>query len=347
MVIVATAIVAVFGLGETSGVNVVGEIPRGLPTFALPMFSAHDFVTLIPLALTVSFVGFLESVSVAKALAAKRRQKIDANQELIALGAANLAAGVTGAYPVAGGFSRSVVNFSAGANTGLASLITAALIAMTVLFLMPLFYYLPQAVLAAVIIVAVAGLIDVATPRRFWRYDKADAAALFLTFAAVLALGIAKGILIGVGSTIALYLWRTSRPHMAVVGRVANTEHFRDVQRHEVQTLPHILALRIDESLYFANTKHVEEFILCAAADRPQLRHLVLICSAINFIDASALETLTDLMTRLREAGIQLHLAEVKGPVMDRLARTEFVKQLGRDHISLSAQAAFEKLADA
>jgi SulP family sulfate permease len=184
-------------------------------------------------------------------------------------------------------------------------------------------------------------------PLRLWRYNKADAAALVLTFVAVLALGVAKGILIGVAATIALYLWRTSRPHMAVIGRIANTEHFRNVGRHDVQTLPHVLLLRIDENLYFANAKHIEEFVLCAAADRPRLRHLVLICSAINFIDASALETLGDILTRLRDAGIQLHLAEVKGPVMDHLARTEFLQQLGPEHIFLSTHAAFEKLAAA
>ncbi len=347
VVIVGTAIVAAFGLGETSGVNIVGEIPRGLPKFALPALGASEFLPLIPLALTVSFVGFLESISVAKSLAAKRRQKVDSNQELMALGAANLAAGVTGAYPITGGFSRSVVNFSAGANTGLASLITATLIAVAVLFFTPLFHHLPHAVLAAVIITAVAGLMDFAMPRRLWRYNKADAAALLLTFSAVLAVGIGKGILIGAGSTIALYLWRTSHPHMAVVGRVANTEHFRNVLRHDTKTLPHVLMLRIDENLYFANTKHVEDFILCAVADRPKLRHLVLICSAINFIDASALETLTDLVTRMRDAGIQLYLTEVKGPVMDRLTHTKFLDQLGREHVFLSTEAAYEKLADA
>jgi SulP family sulfate permease len=346
-VIVGTAIVAAFGLGETSGVNIVGEIPRGLPKLAFPALGVSEFLPLIPLALTVSFVGFLESISVAKTLASKRRQKVESNQELIALGAANFAAGVTGAYPVTGGFSRSVVNFSAGANTGLASLITAALIAVSVLFLMPLFHHLPQAVLGAVIILAVAGLIDFATPRRLWRYNKADAAALILTFVTVLALGIEKGILIGAASAIILHLWRTSRPHMAVVGRVANTEHFRNVLRHETQTLPHVLMLRIDESLYFANATHVEDFVLCAAAERPQLRHLVLICSAINFIDASALETLTSLVTRLHDAGIQLYLTEVKGPVMDRLARTEFLEQLGHERVFLSTQAAYEKLGSA
>ena len=344
-VILGTAIVAVFSLGHTTGVSIVGEIPRGLPKLAFPTLGASEFLSLIPLALTISFVGFLESVPVAKTLAAKRRQKVRSNQEFIALGAANIAAGMTGAYPVTGGFSRSVVNFSAGANTGLASLITAALIAVSVLFLMPLFYHLPQAVLGAVIILAVAGLIDFATPRRLWSYNKADAAALILTFVAVLAVGIGNGILLGVASTITLHLWRTSRPHMAVVGRIANTEHFRNVLRHETQTLPDVLMLRVDESLYFANAKHIEDFVLCSAAERPRLRHLVLICSAINFIDASALETLASLLARLRDAGIQLYLTEVKGPVMNRLAETDFLAQLGKDRVFLTTQAAYEKLA--
>jgi sulfate permease, SulP family len=347
VVIVATAVVAVFGLGKNNGVGIVGEIPRGLPKLAFPALGASEFLSLLPLALTVGFVGFLESVSVAKTLASKRRQKIESDQELIALGAANVAAGMSGAYPVTGGFSRSVVNFSAGANTGLASLITAALIAVSVLFLMPLFHHLPQAVLGAIIIIAVAGLMDFGMPRRLWRYDKADAAALVLTFVAVPAVGITKGILIGVASTIVLHLWRTSRPHMAVVGRVADTGHFRNVRRHEVQTLPHVLMLRIDESLYFANAKTIEDFVLCAAAERPRLRHLVLICSAVNFIDASALETLTDLRARLHDAGIQLHLTEVKGPVMDRLARTEFLDQIGPERVFPTTEAAYAMLASA
>ncbi len=347
VVIVVTAIVAAFHLGARHGVSIIGEIPGGLPRFALPALAVSEFLPLIPLAFTVSFIGFLENISVAKTLAAKRRQKVDSNQEFIALGAANLAAGVTGGYPVSTSFARSTINFTAGARTGLASLITVAVVGLAALFLMPLFHHLPQAVLAAIIIIAVTGLMDFAMPRRLWRYNKADAAALILTFVAVLALGVEKGILIGVGATILLYLWRTSRPHLAVVGRVANTEHFRNIQRHEVQTLPHVLLLRIDESLYFANAKHIEDFVLCAAADRPQLRHLVLICSAINFIDASALETLTDLRTRIQDAGIELYLTEVKGPVMDRLARTEFLEQLGHERVFLTTQAAYEKLASA
>jgi SulP family sulfate permease len=347
VVIVGTAIVAALQLGERHGVSIIGEIPGGLPRFALPALTASEFLPLIPLAFTVSFVGYVETISIAKSLAAKRRQKVDANQEFIALGAGNLAAGVTGGYPVDGSFARSMVNFTAGAHTGLASLITMILVGVAALFLMPLLHHLPQAALAAIIIIAVIGLIDVRMPLRLWRYNKADAAALVLTFIAVLAVGVTKGILIGVAATIALYLWRTSRPHMAVVGRIAGTEHFRNVGRHDVQTLPHVLLLRIDESLYFANAKRVEDFVLCSVADGPQLRHLVLICSAINFIDASALETLRGLLTRLSDAGIQLHLAEVKGPVMDRLVRTEFIDQIGHDHVFLSTQAAYEKFAAA
>lgn len=344
IVIVGTVIVAAFHLGAREGVSIIGDIPGGLPRFALPGISATEFLPLIPLALTISFIGFLENISVAKVLAAKRRQKVDSNQEFIALGAANLAAGVTGGYPVSGSFARSTVNFNAGANTGLASLITVATVGLAALFLMPLFHHLPQAVLAAIIIVAVTSLMDFRMPRRLWRYNRADATAWVLTFVGVLAVGVTKGILIGVASTIVLHLWRTSRPHMAIVGRVPNTEHFRNVLRHEVQTLPHVLLLRIDESLYFANMKHIEDFVLCTAADRPQLRHLVLICNAINFIDASALETLTDLHRRMQDAGIELYLTEVKGPVMDRLADTDFIEKLGSKRVFLTTQEAFTHL---
>lgn len=345
VVIVGTAIAAVFHLGARHGVSIIGEIPSGLPRFAFPALAASEFLPLIPLAFTISLIGCLENISVAKSLAAKRRQKVDSNQEFIALGAANLAAGVTGGYPVSGSFARSMVNFTAGANTGLASLVTVAVVGLAALFLMPLFHHLPQAVLAAIIILAVVGLMDFGMPRRLWHYNKADAAALIITFVAVLAVGITKGILIGVVLTIVLHLWRTSRPHMAVVGRVPNTRYFRNVRRHDVQTLPHVLLLRIDESLYFANAKYIEDFVLSAVAERPQLRHLVLICTAVNFIDASALETLADLRARLQDAGIALYLTEVKGPVMDRLADTEFLEQLGSDRVFFTTEEAYGQLA--
>ncbi len=345
VVIVGTAIVGALQLGSRDEVSIIGEIPCGLPRFTFPALAASEFLSLIPLAFTISLIGFLENISVAKSLAAKRRQKVDSNQEFIALGAANIASGFTGGYPVSGSFARSTINFTAGANTGLASLITVAVVGVAALFLMPLFHHLPQAVLASIIIVAVIGLINFGMLRRLWHYNKADAAALILTFVAVLAIGVEKGILVGIISTIVLHLWRTSRPHMAVVGRMPNTGYFRNVRRHQGQTLPHVLLLRIDESLTFANAKYIEDFVLAAAAGRPQLRHLVLICNAVNFIDASALETLSDLRARMQDGGIELYLTEVKGPVMDRLANTEFLNTLGSERVFLTTIEVYEKLA--
>ena len=340
LVFLSTLLVWSLALPESANVKVVGTIPAGLPSLTWPPLDWNRARALLPTALTISFVGFMESIAVAKSLASKRRQKIEANQELLGLGAANLGAAFTGGYPVTGGFSRSVVNFSAGANTGLASIITALLMALTVMFLTPLFYFLPQAALAAIIIVAVLGLIDVATFQQMWHYNKADAASLLVTFAAVLVAGIETGIVIGVITALALYLWRTSRPHMAVVGRVGNSEHFRNVLRHEVKTYPHVLAIRVDESLYFANTKYLESRLLGTVADYPDVKHLVFICSAINFIDASALETLENLIDDLKDAGVSLYLAEVKGPVMERLEKVRFVDKLGRDRFFLSTHQA-------
>lgn len=332
-------------LHETAQVSIVGTIPAGLPPLTVPSFAWHQWQALAPTALAISMVGFMESISVAKSLASKRRQKIEANQELLALGMANLGAAFTGGYPVTGGLSRSVVNFSAGAHTGLASVITAVLIALTVIAFTPLFAFLPRAVLAAIIVVAVFSLIDVTTLKHAWQRNKTDAASLLITFGGVLVLGIEMGIVVGTASALALHLWRTSQPHVAIVGRVGTSEHFRNVRRHEVTTYPHVLAIRVDESLYFANTRHLEDVLLSAVADQPEVQHVVLICSAVNYIDMSALETLGHLMDDLREAGVTLYLAEVKGPVMDQLQRAGFVEHLGTEHIFLSTHQAMQALA--
>ncbi len=339
-VVVGTLLVWALDLGVTANVKTVGDIPSGLPPLAVPGFDLELARQLLPAAALISFVGFLESVSVAKTLASKRRQKVDANQELIALGAANIGAAFTAGYPVAGGFGRSLVNFTSGAMTPLASIITAALVALTMLLFTPLLYHLPQATLAAIIVVAVAGLIDLKTVRDTFAYDRADFASLVATVLAVLTLGIELGILAGTGLSIALYLWRTSRPHMAIVGRVGETEHFRNVLRHEVTTSPHILAIRVDESLYFANTAYLEEEILSRVSDNPQINHLVLIMSAVNCIDASALETLETLIARLRDAGVTLHLTDVKGPVSDKLTKIGFWAHMGSGKVYLSAHEA-------
>jgi sulfate permease, SulP family len=344
VVLISTLVVAIGQLNQYANVTIVGTVPTGLPQLTLPRFDPTTWQALLPAAVVISLVSFVESIAVAKSLASQRRQKIDANQELIALGAANLGAAFTGGFPVTGGFSRSVVNFAAGANTGLASIITAVLITIAVLFFTPLFYFLPQSTLAATIMIAVIGLIEVKTLRHMWRYNIADALCFIITFIAVLGLGIETGIIIGVATSLALFLWRTSFPHIAVVGRVGETEHFRNVHRHQVQTYPGVLALRVDGSLYFANTKYLEDYMLKAIADRPEIHHLVLICSAINFIDASALETLEGLIVDLQGAGVQLYLAEVKGPVFDRLQHIGFIEKLGADRVFMSTHQAMQHL---
>jgi len=344
VVLGGTLLVGLFGLNSGAGVEIVGDVPAGLPPLSTPIFDLPLLQALLPTALAISFVGYMESISVAKALASKRRQKVGPDQELIALGAANFGATLTGGYPVTGGFSRSVVNFAAGANTGLASLITAVLIALTVIFLTPLFYFLPNAVLAAIIMVAVFGLIDVATLKHVWRYNKADAASMLVTFAAVLLVGIETGILVGVATAILLFIWRTSRPHMAIVGRVGSTETYRNILRHTVKTCPHVVTIRVDQSLYFANTKYLEDTILQIIADRPEVKHLVLVGIAVNFIDASALGTLESLIQELRDAGVEFHMADIKGPVMDRLKEIGFVDHVGPDHIYMSTHDAMKAL---
>jgi len=345
VVLLGTLIVATLDLHATLGTAIVGVIPTGLPPMSIPPF---DWVLSRELAATtimVVFVGFMESVAVAKTLASKRRQKIDANQELVALGAANIGASISGGYPVTGGFSRSVVNFSAGANTPLASIISASWVLMTVLVLTPLFHYLPRAVLAAIILVAVASLIDVAAVRKTWRYNKADGVALLATFVSVLTFGIEPGILTGIAISIALFLYRTSHPHIAIVGRVGKTEHFRNIYRHQVQTDPTIMAIRVDGSLYFANTRYLEDYLLAAVADDDAIEHILLIMSAVNFVDTSALESLENIIDELRDANVIVHLAEIKGPVLDRFERTKLLDHLKPGRVFISTHEGFRALA--
>lgn len=339
-VILGIVIAQAFQLDQTAKVAVVGAIPAGLSPLSTPAMTMADAQALLPTALTIVLVSVVESIAVAKALASKRRQAIDPDQELVALGGANIAASFFSGYPVTGGFARSVVNAQAGAITGLASLITAAGIALILLFFTPIFYYLPQAVLAATVIVAVIGLVDLREPQRIWRTNRGDAFTWLLTFVAVLALGIETGIFAGVASALVLYLWRTSRPHIAIVGRLGNSEVYRNVERHQVKTWPHVVAVRVDESLYFANTRYLEQALLRIVAERPEVKHLVLIGSAINFIDSSALHTLDSLIDSLRDAGVEFHLADIKGPVMDRLKQSELLDKIGQDHIHLTTHTA-------
>ena len=314
---------------SAAGVRVVGQIPRGLPSLDLPPLDLALTLKLLPAALLISLIGFVESVSVAQTLAAKRRQRIDPNQELVGLGTANLAAALSGGLPVTGGFSRSVVNFDAGAQTPLAGALTAVGIAVTVLFFTPLFRNLPHAVLAATIIVAVLALVDLGALRRTWRYSKQDASAMATTILGVLLIGVETGILLGVGLSLLLFLWRTSQPHIAVVGQLPGSEHFRNIERFTVVESPTVLSVRVDESLYFPNARYLEDRIAELVGQRPRIEHLVLMCPGVNLIDASALESLEAIGERLRAAGIQLHLSEVKGPVMDQLKCSAFLEHFG------------------
>ncbi|MDX1458001.1 MAG: sulfate permease [Marinobacter sp.] len=336
-----------WGLGlDAKGMNVVGDIPRGLPEFTLPPLDLSLWKQLAVGALLISVVGFVESVSVGQTLAAKRRQRIDPDQELIGLGAANLGAGFSGGMPVTGGFSRSVVNFDAGAETPAAGLFTAVGIALATLFLTPAIAYLPVATLAATIIVAVATLIDLPALVRTWRYSRSDFGAMLATILLTLFYSVEAGIVAGVALSIGLFLYRTSRPHSAVIGRVPGTEHFRNVLRHQVELCPKVTFLRVDESLYFANARFLEETVMDLVTRQPELQDLVLVCTAVNQVDASALESLEAINERLTDAGVCLHLSDVKGPVMDRLGGTELLANLG-GQVFLSAFEAWQALSGA
>jgi len=345
VVAVVVTILLVLGLDlGGKGVKLVGAVPQGLPPFALPSLDPGLIAQLWVPALLISIIGFVESVSVAQTLAAKRRQRITPDQELIGLGAANIASAFSGGYPVTGGFARSVVNFDAGAQTPAAGAFTAVGIALASLFLTPLLFNLPVATLAATIIVAVLSLVDLRTPKQLWTYSKADLAAHVVTIGVTLVKGVETGVIAGVLVGLLLYLWKASRPHAAIVGRVPETQHFRNVERHKVLTVPHVLSIRIDENLSYLNARWLEEYVLERVAERPELRHVILMCSAVNAIDASALESLEAINHRLGDGGIRLHLSEVKGPVMDRLERSHFLHDL-TGKVFLSQDKAFSELA--
>ncbi|MDA0923811.1 MAG: SulP family inorganic anion transporter, partial [Proteobacteria bacterium] len=333
---VVVTTLAVWGLGLSErGVSIVGAVPQSLPPLTLPSVNFDLLTALFVPALLISVIGFVESISVAQTLAAKKRQRIDPNQELIGLGAANLGAGFTGGYPVTGGFARSVVNYDAGAETPAAGAYTAVGLAIAALALTPLIFFLPTATLAATIIVAVLSLVDFSILKTSWGYSKADFAAVVATILLTLGFGVETGVSAGVFLSILLHLYKTSKPHVAEVGLVPGTQHFRNIHRHKVETDPAVLTIRIDESLYFPNARFLEDYVLDRVGKDGPIRHVVLMCSAVNVIDFSALEALEALNHRLKDMGITLHMSEVKGPVTDRLKKSHFLDDLsGRVFLS-------------
>ena len=333
--VVATTLIA-WGFGlDARGVKLVGDIPMGLPPLSAPSFDLSMWSTLLLPAVLISIIGFVESVSVAQTLAAKRRQRIDPDQELIGLGTSNIASAISGGFPVTGGFSRSVVNFDAGAATPAAGAYTAVGIGIATLVLTPLLFFLPKATLAATIIVAVLSLVDFSILKKTWTYSMVDFIAVTATIVLTLLVGVEMGVSAGVLLSIFLHLYKTSKPHVAEVGLVPGTQHFRNVKRHDVETLPGVLTLRVDESLYFVNSRFLEDYVLARVSECDNLSHVVLMFPAVNEVDMSALETLEELNRRLGEQKITLHLTEVKGPVMDRLKRSHFLHDLtGRVFLS-------------
>ena len=327
LLVAATAAVAAFNLDQ-AGIKVVGELPVGMPQLQLPGISPEALLLLLPMAVMISLVGFAESVAIARTFAARRRQQVNSNRELLGLGLANLAAGLSASFPVTGGLSRTVVNHDAGAITPMASILTGLGMLLVLFFFTGWLYHLPQAMLSAVIMVAVLSLLDWKHLPYLWRYSRGDALAWLATAAGVLFLGIELGLMLGVLVSLASWLAKNSKPHVAIVGRLPGTEHYRNVQRYDVELHPRILSLRIDESLMFANAQEVEQRVLDEVGQRPELQHVILMGSGINHIDASGVEVLEQLNRLLKEQGVLLHLSEIKGPVLDRLKLIDFPQHL-------------------
>lgn len=340
VVLIAIALMQIFRWHDRFAIAVVGEIPQGLPHLHIPAAMGLPLQQLLFPAFAIGLINFVSSISVAQALAIKRREKISADAELRALGAANIASALSGGFPVNGGFARSLVSFNAGARTPLAGVISALLMALVVAKFTGIFTALPLAVLAATIIVAVAPVIDVKAFLRAWRYDRADALALAATAIGVIVFGVEAGIAIGIGVSLASLVWRSSNPHIAVLGRVPFTEHFRNIKRYQTETLAHVLALRIDENLLFANAQAVEERVCSELVDSDQVQHVLLVLSSVSQIDATALDMLIELNSYLHTRGIDLNFAEIKGPVLERLQQSSLLARL-TGKIYLSTYKAF------
>lgn len=340
VVAVSTALVWALRLDQR-GVAIVGEVPAGLPGIAVPSLDVSSLRALLPTAIIISLVGFMESISVAKAFARRRRYEIDANRELVGLGLANLAAGLFRGYPVTGGFSRTAVNAQAGARSSLAGLVSAGIVILTLLLLTDLFFFLPKAVLAAVIITAVLGLVDLHEVRHLWRVDRADLTLLGLTFFGTLGLGIEAGIGIGVGASMLWFVVRTTRPHTAVLGRLPGTTAYRNVERYpEAQRVPGVLALRIDASFYYGNVGFLKETVSQRLHSDESLHDLVIDASSINRLDSSADAALREIVADLDERGVGIYIAGLKGPVLRTMGRSGLADQLGPERMPLSVHDA-------
>lgn len=330
-VTITTTIAWIADFNESGG-QVVGDIPKGLPGISLPTFDVMTVWQLLPTAITISLIGFMEAISIAKAMAARTRQRLNANQELIGQGLSNMAAGMFSGYPVSGSFSRSAVNINAGAITGFSSIVTGLVVMVTLIFLTPLLYHLPQATLAAVIIMAVINLVKIDPIIHAWKAQPHDAIVAVITFVLTLVYAphLDKGIIIGVLLSLGLFLWRTMRPRFAQLSRYKDGT-MRDIRVHHLPTSPVISVVRFDGSLYFASAGYFETKMLGVVAANPELRYIILDGEGINQIDATGEEVLHHLWERLQAQGITLVIARMKKQFMDTIRRTGLKDKMGDD----------------
>jgi SulP family sulfate permease len=341
-VIVGIALVSGFDL-TSQGVKIVGDVPSGLPSFSTPSFDFNTWRTLIPIALTISLVGFAESFAVAKTIQAKHKNyRLNANQELTALGIANFGAAFFQGYPVTGGFSRTAVNNDAGAKTTLSSIFSAILIVLTLLFFTGLFYNLPSAILAAVVLVAVSGLIDFKEPVHLWHKDKADFAMLVATFVITLTLGIETGIISGMVLSLLVIIYRASRPHIAQLGRVPGTNTFRNISRfNNLEVRDDLLMVRIDGPIYFANVEFIKDKLDLWISDKGKhVKMLVFNMESVTNIDSTGAHELNEWINTWRKSGMDISMTSIKGPVRDVLNRWALLESVGSDHIFLDDNTA-------
>lgn len=345
-VMITALLVSHYNLADTQHVAVVGVISGGLPDLNLSFIASEKWSLLLPYAGFIALIAYVESVAIAKVTANIKNQRIDPNHELIALGFANLATSVSGGMSVAGGFSRTMVNFSAGARTQMAMLIAVIILGIALMFFSSWFTYIPKTTLAAIILLAIFPLVKLGHIIQTWRYDIGDGLAELNTFLGVLIFGIEEGLTLGILITIFSYLRKTSRPHIAVVGRIPNTEHYRNVKRHLVETWSNLLLLRVDENITFANASYIEEYVLKELSANADIKHIVFIFTSVSFIDKTAFEALQALNQQLRSLNVILNLAEIKGPVMDKLKQTDFISELRPGRIYFRVDEAVAALAD-
>ena len=346
IVVVLGMLVVYFSGLSDQGVKIVKDIPGGLPSFGIPVVNFDAIKSLLPIALTISFVGFMESIAVAKAIQAKHKNyQVIPNQELMGLGLANIFGSFFKAFPVTGGFSRTAVNDQAGAKTGLASIISAVLIIITLLFLTDYFYYLPNAVLAAIIMVAVYGLIDVTEAKHLWKNDKQDFWLFIVTAIATLTLGIEEGILVGLVLSLGMLVFKVSYPHIAVLGQVPDSKEFRNIERFEnLTTFEDTFIMRFDARLYFANSNAFRDFIYNNIKENSKIKFVLIDATAINSVDSTAIHMLEDLYSDLEQRGIKLVFANVKGPVRDTLAQNVFLSDEKKHRFYISTQDAMNAI---